>query len=173
MVYHPETYYLKPNKYSPNNSLPVLIYRNCLPTSEDKATELLEGHAWVKKGTWGHIDVRHYHPNTHECYGVFVGDSTLLVGCGSKDSQGGQEIKVQAGDVIVLPAGTSHCNTQSSKDYMYVGVYPQGAPEYRYELGDDSINHEALRKEIGDVALPAQDPVNGSAGPLLDLWTTC
>lgn len=68
MVYRPETYYLKPNKYSPNNSFPVLIYRDCLPTSEDKATELLERHAWVK-GTWGHIDVRHYHPNTHECYG--------------------------------------------------------------------------------------------------------
>lgn len=71
MVVAPETYHLKPNKYAPNNDNPVLIYRDCLPLplSEEKTTEFLESHAWVKKGTWGHIPVRHFHPNTHECYG--------------------------------------------------------------------------------------------------------
>lgn len=71
MVVTPEVYHLKPNKYAPNNDHPVLIYRDCLPLpfSEEKTTEFLESHAWVKKGTWGHIPVRHFHPNTHECYG--------------------------------------------------------------------------------------------------------
>jgi uncharacterized protein YjlB len=60
--------------------------------------------------------------------GVFAGSSTLLVGCGKNDVRDesiGQEIKVRAGDVIVLPAGTGHCNTESSEDYRYVGVYPK------------------------------------------------
>lgn len=71
MVYEPEKYYLKPNSYAPNSNLPVLIYRDCLPLplSEEKTTQFLESHHWIKKGTWGHISVRHFHPNTHECYG--------------------------------------------------------------------------------------------------------
>jgi uncharacterized protein YjlB len=56
---------------------------------------------------------------------VFRGESTLLIGCGHNDSDGGQEIELSAGDVIVLPAGTGHCNLQSSKDYKYIGVYPE------------------------------------------------
>jgi uncharacterized protein YjlB len=69
MVYEPEQYQLQPNKHCPNNPWPVLIYRDCLPLplSEDKTTEFLESHAWDKKGTWGHISYRHFHPNTHEC----------------------------------------------------------------------------------------------------------
>ncbi len=71
MVHEPEKYYLKPNKHAPNNDMPVLIYRECLPLplSEPKVTEFLESHAWKKLGTWGHISQRHFHPNSHECYG--------------------------------------------------------------------------------------------------------
>ena len=73
MVYQPEMYFLKPSEYAPNNELPVLVYRDCLPLplSEEKTKTFLESHAWVRKGTWGHIDVRHFHPNTHECYGLY------------------------------------------------------------------------------------------------------
>ncbi|KAJ9615498.1 hypothetical protein H2200_001573 [Cladophialophora chaetospira] len=73
MVYEPETYYLKPNEHCPNNERPVLIYRDCLPVplSEEKTTEFLESHAWEKKGVWGHIAYKHFHPNTHECYGTY------------------------------------------------------------------------------------------------------
>lgn len=37
----------------------------------------------------------------------------------------GLEVDVQAGDVIVLPAGTAHSSLESSSDYQYIGVYPQ------------------------------------------------
>lgn len=61
------------------------------------------------------------------CYlGVFRGESTILVGCGTHDLEDeGTKIDVSVGDVIVLPAGTGHCNLQSSKDYQYIGVYPE------------------------------------------------
>jgi uncharacterized protein YjlB len=35
------------------------------------------------------------------------------------------EVRVKAGDVVLLPAGTAHSSTQSSPDYKYIGVYPQ------------------------------------------------
>lgn len=80
------------------------------------------------KGTWGHIGIRHFHPNSHECYGIFSGDSTLLLGRISEAGENSVEVKVQAGDVVVLPAGTAHSCLQSSSDYRYVGVYPDVKP---------------------------------------------
>lgn len=74
------------------------------------------------QGTWGHIDIRHFHPNSHECYGIFRGTSTLLVG--QIEAGHGAKIDVAAGDVIVLPAGTAHSSLESSSDYRYIGVYP-------------------------------------------------
>lgn len=37
---------------------------------------------------------------------------------------GGLCLKVSAGDVIVLPAGTAHCSLSSEGKFRYVGVYP-------------------------------------------------
>jgi len=96
-----------------------------------------------EQGTWGAISRHHFHPNTHECYGlyslglsgivgmlketagIFQGSSTLLLGAGPLDKEeDGQIIHVEKGDVIVLPAGTSHCSKDFKDDYRYVGVYP-------------------------------------------------
>lgn len=58
--------------------------------------------------------------------GIIQGDSTLLLGCGNNDrAEDGLEVDVHAGDVIVLPAGTGHCNLQSAKEFRYIGVYPE------------------------------------------------
>lgn len=72
MTIEPETHRLTRNKYAPNNDRPILVYRDCLPLpiTEAKAKEFLEAHAWIQGGTWGHIKQRHFHPNTHECYGL-------------------------------------------------------------------------------------------------------
>lgn len=71
MAVEPETHRLQRTRYAPNNDKPVLIYRDCLPLpiTEAKAKEFLEARAWIQGGTWGHIKQRHFHPNTHECYG--------------------------------------------------------------------------------------------------------
>ena len=49
----------------------------------------------------------------------------MLLGRGVKDERGGIEIPVSVGDVIVLPAGTTHCNVESTDGYRYIGVYPK------------------------------------------------
>lgn len=79
----PEQYQIPPNEFAPNSSLPVLIYRDVLPLplSEDKVTEFLESHDWEKRGVWGHIPRRHFHPNSHECYGAFVFCYFCLYSC--------------------------------------------------------------------------------------------
>ncbi|KAJ9307845.1 hypothetical protein DTO217A2_2601 [Paecilomyces variotii] len=168
----PEQHVIPPNKYALNSPFPVLIYRDALPLplSEEKTTQFLEANEWEKRGVWGHIPVRHFHPNTHECYGVFQGESRLLLGCGQSDEDGGLEVDVYAGDVIVLPAGTAHCCLQSTKDYRYIGVYPKECPRWRNELGKDPLDVEGLRNEISSVPIPNHDPVLGKDGALVTLW---
>lgn len=57
---------------------------------------------------------------------VFQGASTLLLGVGPlEDASTGQQIRVEAGDVIILPAGVSHCSKDFENEYRYVGVYPE------------------------------------------------
>ncbi|KAH8663444.1 hypothetical protein BGZ60DRAFT_411325 [Tricladium varicosporioides] len=168
----PEEYYLKPTPYVPNSDLPVLVYRNVLPKphEEDSTTKFLEGNNWEKRGTWGTIKIRHFHPNTHECYGIFRGSSILLIGEGHSDTSGGAEIYVSAGDVIVLPAGTAHSSINSTGNYRYVGVYPKGCPRWRNELGRKPMVGQAIREEVKAVGVPGYDPVTGTDVPLPRLW---
>lgn len=50
----------------------------------------------------------------------------MLLGCGDQDDAAdGLEVDLHVGDVIVLPAGTGHCNLRSTADYRYIGVYPE------------------------------------------------
>ncbi|KAL4948473.1 hypothetical protein BDW69DRAFT_176397 [Aspergillus filifer] len=167
-----QTYFLPPTPHAPNSGLPVIHYRGVLPEplTEEKATESLTKNKWEKRGTWGHIPIRHFHPNSHECYGIFQGHSKLLLGVGGSDRAGGLEVNVRVGDVIVLPAGTAHSCVESSKDYQYIGVYPQGCPRWRNEMGGKPIDFASLREETEKVAMPEADPVYGVRGPLMTLW---
>ena len=76
----------------------------------------------------GEILIRHFHPNSHEGYGFIQGSSTLHLGVanGDENDNAGVKVTVNAGDVIVLPAGTAHSsiNGSSTDDYSYIGVYP-------------------------------------------------
>ncbi|ORY61369.1 uncharacterized protein BCR38DRAFT_439984 [Pseudomassariella vexata] len=184
----PEQYHIKPTPHCPNNRLPVLVYRGVLPTPLDEGTasEALQLNGWVKKGTWGTITVKHFHPNTHECYGIFQGASELVFGEGGADESGkGIRCHVRAGDVVVVPAGVAHASvateeeggTQNEsgdghKPYKYIGVYPEGAPHWRSELGNRMLSSEDedLTNEVASVAAPSADPVYGPHGPLMDIW---
>ncbi|KAL4784419.1 hypothetical protein BJX76DRAFT_367627 [Aspergillus varians] len=173
MVTAPYTYYLPPTEHTPNNSLPVLHYKNVLPLprTEEETTKLLTAHKWEKRllGYMGAISVSHFHPNTHECYGIFQGVSTLLLGAAGWDgvSNVGLRITVHTGDVIVLPAGTGHSSVESTDDYRYIGP---GCPRWRNEFGKKPIDGKTFRDEIAGVAYPEEDPVYGRDGPLMQLW---
>ncbi|KAH8896208.1 hypothetical protein GQ53DRAFT_680844, partial [Thozetella sp. PMI_491] len=169
MVATVQCYFLRPALDAPNNRLPILHYRDVLPKphSEESTTEFLTSNKWEKRGTWGHIGIRHFHPNSHECYGIFRGSSKLLLGQISSGT-GGLELDVKAGDVIVLPAGTAHSSLESSEDYRYIGVYPENCQRWRNEIGKKPA--ASFFETIRRVGFPEADPVYGDDGPLTRIW---
>jgi uncharacterized protein YjlB len=90
----------------PNSSLPVLVYRDIAAARDAVGCErLFAGHGW--RGAWrdGIFGYHHFHSNAHEVLGVIAGRATVALG-----GPRGTRLEVTAGDVLVLPAGTGHCN---------------------------------------------------------------
>lgn len=64
----------------------------------------IEANKWLKGGTFKHYPTHHFHSVTHECYAAFKGSSKMLLGRGPLDDRdGGVEVEMNAGDIIVLP----------------------------------------------------------------------
>lgn len=127
-VKEPEIYYAKPTSYVPNSPLPILIYRNVLPSdlSLETVTAALEANNWIKGGVFKHYPTHHYHSNTPECYAAIKGHTTCLYGVGPLDDQNqGVKFEMKAGDIAVHAPGVAHRNVKSSPDYEYVGLYPK------------------------------------------------
>jgi uncharacterized protein YjlB len=96
--------------------------------------------------------------------GIVRGTATAELG-----GPGGRSFEIGAGDVLVLPAGTGHCNEGSSGDLLVIGAYPDGMP-WDLRRGDPAKHDEAVAK-INSVPLPCADPVGGPEGALPRHWT--
>lgn len=88
------------------------------------------------------------------------------------------EIQVELGDVIVIPAGVSHCSKNYTKNYRYVAAYPTNGEKYK-SVGKGQVqrnegkydNHDDIEQSI-KAAFPLGDPVCGKGpGSLVDIWT--
>lgn len=154
----PQTLNLDPGETMPNNRLPVLIYRQ----TGGGFDEMFARNGWI--GIWhnGIYDFDHYHSNAHEVLGIETGTATVQLG-----GDEGRSVDVSAGDVLVLPAGTGHRRISRSSDLLVIGAYPRG--QGSYDLCRTRSPEAELR--IAKVKLPDSDPVQGSTGPLLNLWT--
>lgn len=166
---------MRPTKHVPNSPLPVLVYRSVLspPYSEQSAVEALERNEWVHGGTFKHYPSHHFHSITHECYAVYKGSTRFLFGKGPLDEDvQGIEVELQAGDVIVDPAGVAHCNLDSSPDFEYIGVYPKGSPHWDNNFCKaESAETAEKARNARNVPIPETDPVYGRGGPLVEMWT--
>ena len=95
--------------------------------------------------------------------GVYRGSATVRLGGGR-----GKNIEVQAGDVVVIPAGVAHQNIGASDDFSVVGAYPggrqwdllRGLPGERPKADDN----------IAALPMPDNDPIYGAEGPLRKIW---
>lgn len=156
--------FLEPHSNIPNNqALPLLVYAQVFQEQEDLASKFKEAFAsnnW--QGAWvnGVFDYHHYHSKAHEVLGVAAGTAILILG-----GPGAEEIVVQAGDMLVLPAGTGHCLKSASPNFKVVGAYPAG--QENYDICTEKDNPEEKRRTIATLALPTSDPVGG---PLLQHW---
>lgn len=171
----PEAYHFSPTPHVPNSILPVLIYRNMLPANPTAAStrDALEKNSWLQGGVFKTYRAHHFHSVTHECYAIFKGSSRLLLGRGPLDdpNDGGIEVDVSVGDIIVLPAGVSHCSVDSEGDYEYVGLYPKGSPHWDSNFCKADATETAEKaRNARNVPIPEYDPIYGQDGPLVEIW---
>ncbi len=157
------TYSFRDDGCIPNHpSLPVLLYPSAV-SEPGRMETLFASNGWGNTWTNGVFSYHHYHSNAHEALGVARGSAKLQLG-----GERGEIVEVQAGDVIVLPAGTGHKKLQASADFLISGGYPGGI-DYNIRTGGPGERPRVL-EEIRLVPMPASDPVYGREGPLLRLW---
>ena len=166
LPHEPRTLLLPPHGPIPNNArLPALIYSNVLPKSADLASaaeHLLTTNGWRTEWRDVVLPYHHYHSTAHEALAVVAGEGRLALG-----GEGGPEIVVRAGDVLVLPAGFGHSGGAHSADFLLTGGYPLGQ---QWDLLTDAPDAVAQHR-IDTLPFPASDPVYGVSGPLVRLWT--
>ena len=150
----------------PNSVHPVIVYRQAI-SSADATPEVMEalfdGNGWPSQWRAGVYDYHHYHSTAHECLGIARGSATLQLG-----GPGGRSFRLEAGDVVVLPAGTAHRREDADADFLVVGAYPPGQ---RWDIlrGEPADRPEADQR-IARLPLPVTDPVGGQGGPVLEKW---
>ena len=153
----------------PNNPrFPLLVYRNAVAIARnelDPATTidtLFETNGWGRSWRDTVYDFVHYHSQIHEVMGVARGEARIECG-GVK----GRILRVKAGDVAILPAGTGHRLLEASPDFLVVGAYPEDGA---YDECTDTRDRVEAAKRIAKVRRPTKDPVYGRAGPLTRCW---
>jgi len=158
----PNLHHFKDDGWTPNNpKFPMIHYRGAVKLERkwDPAAVfevLFARYQWA--GSWrdGVYDFLHFHTKSHEVLGIARGTVCVRFG-GAK----GRNIKLKAGDVVILPAGTGHCR---------VGAYPEGSGYD--EPKPEDIDPKIARANIAKVPVPLRDPVYGAEGPLRHVWNS-
>lgn len=114
----PETYRFADDGSFPNLALPLLVYRDALPHDPAAMTRVFGANGWSNAWQDGIFRYHHFHSIAHEVLGIARGSVQLMFGGPS-----GQTVAVQAGDVVVIPAGVGHRNMGQSADLLVVGAY--------------------------------------------------
>ncbi len=89
----------------PNSTLPLLVYRNAVPADPAAIERIFAANGWPPAWRNGVHPFHHFHSSAHEVLGVARGEASVLFG-----GPDGTVLPVQAGDVVVVPAGVAHCN---------------------------------------------------------------
>ncbi|KAM0420456.1 hypothetical protein ACHAPT_011748 [Fusarium lateritium] len=106
-------YFLTPTDLIPNSPRPLLHYKNVLPRTAENPShrsaarvyDLFEKNGW--KVEWlvcyGQTQLSHFHSKAHEVM-ANMHDNTY----GLAWEEGGIELKAEAGDIFLIPAGVAH-----------------------------------------------------------------
>ncbi|HZR05932.1 MAG TPA: cupin domain-containing protein [Candidatus Udaeobacter sp.] len=151
----------------PNSPLPLLFYRQAIaPNAQNPASIFAERFAendWTNSWRNGVYSFPHYHSTSHEVLGVYSGTANLRLG-----GEHGENVEVQAGDVIIIPAGVAHQNIGGSSDFGVVGAYP-GGRDWDLLRGLPGERPKA-DQNIAALPMPDNDPIYGVKGPLRRIW---
>jgi uncharacterized protein YjlB len=162
------TLQLKENGNFPNNSnLPILLYKNAFDFAEGDPASTIEkvlvANNWSNSWRNGIFSYHHYHSDTHEALGVYSGWAEVQLG-----GPGNKPVRIEKGDLVVLPAGTAHKRIDSGGGFAVVGAYPDGQ-RYDMNYGESAEKQEAV-KNILKVQLPSNDPLFGAKGKMFEFW---
>ena len=106
----------------PNNPMPLLVYQGLIDLDRDHPAGTIERvfavNGWGDMWRNGVYDYLHYHATVHEALGVACGEARVRFG-----GDQGTELKLLAGDIAILPAGTGHQCISASADFCIVGAY--------------------------------------------------
>lgn len=209
-----KTYHLKPTRLIPNSHFPLLHYpavlKNKNPPDAVEVHRLFKSNGWQTQWIfrYGPTQSAHYHSQTHECMAVLTGNATIRFGVadtegdleasthGDAQEDGGIEVKANAGDVFIIPAGVSHKTYDPSdgstfklltpgdghgvdgdaekvldgielSGFTMIGAYPRGGQWDFAVGGEDNGEYE----KVWHVPKPEHDPVFGDAHEgLAGLW---
>ena len=163
----PEQSYFEDDGVFPNSRLPLLVYRRAIDVNARDRAAIFEQcfarNHWTNSWRNGVYPFAHYHSTTHEVLGVCSGGAVLRLG-----GQGGKNVEVRSGDVIVIPAGVVHQNIGNSPDFRVVGAYP-GGRQWDLLRGLPGERPKA-DQNIAALPIPDNDPIYGAQGPLRTIW---
>lgn len=161
----PELHYFRDDGKIPNSKYPLLLYKNAFNQRNTAGADWLEKcfaeQGWTNSWRNGIYPFHHYHSTSHEVLGIYSGSALLHLG-----GEAGKKIKVEAGDIIVIPAGVGHKNL-GSEGLGVVGAYPDGR-SWDVNRGDPGERPQA-DKNIAALPIPKTDPFQGNEG-LPGIW---
>ena len=150
--------FLKDDGVFPNNDLiPLVVLRKAVSTEAGKAAierafeHVLVDNGWLPQWKDSLYSCHHYHASTHEAIGVLSGSATVQFGGPS-----GPELKIQAGDALMIPAGVAHCLKASSQNFQVIGAYPPGfSPDMCFGEEGERPGADKKIKKICACSLPS------------------
>ncbi len=152
---------------TPNSDLPLVIRRAAIEPDPDAPAEAFEAafraNGWTAGWRNGIFPYEHYHSTAHEVLGIAAGSALVRFG-----GEGGREVPLATGDVIVIPAGTGHKLIEEDANLLVVGAYAEGRSWDIVRPAPAKL--EAALARIAAVPHPSADPVDGPDGPLMALW---
>jgi uncharacterized protein YjlB len=161
-----KTYLLPPRVWVPNNrKLPAVVYRHALPHANGDLTRcfevLFERNHWMPRGRRVIFDDHQFHSSAHEVLGIASGVAEVILG-----GPGASIVELEAGDAMLLPAGTGYCLHAYAGCLHVVGACPAGQ---QWDVRRDAPTADELAA-MESLPFPASDPVLGDHGPVVELW---
>jgi len=150
----------------PNSKFPLLLYKGVFNARAAEGAAWLEQHFasnnWTNSWRNGIYPFHHYHSTSHEVLGIYNGSALLHLG-GEK----GKKVNVQAGDVIVIPAGVGHKNLEG-EGLGVVGAYEDGRS---WDINKGLPGERPKTDQnIAAIPFPKTDPFTGETGGLKEAW---
>ena len=152
----------------PNSILPVVVYKAVVNESDsmllaDYFQSTFRGNGWKNSWRNGLYTFHHYHSKTHEALAIYRGWVEVQLG-----GPTGDVVKLQQGDVAIIPAGVAHKNIKQSSDFSILGAYPEPLyPDMMYGKAEELAS---AKYNISQVPLPKKDPLFSKEETLIKLW---